>query len=266
MLLGAMNDPQKDILEEIKLFGEMGFDFVELAVEAPGGKPEKLLEKKKEIEDLLNSYNFGVLAHFPWYFHLASHYEKIRDAYLAETKKALEAVAEFKAKSVTLHSEFLPSLFRSNRKLLVAQVRESLGMLREKAEEKGITLLLENGFEDAEGFSEFLPKGVGITLDLGHANLSKDGIEGYLRKFKNRISHVHASDNFGKEDNHLPIGAGGIKWKEVLEKLKRFYDGTITLEIHAEDRDYLALSRDKIEILWYGEKKFRENKEYLFPK
>ena len=31
------------------------------------------------------------------------------------------------------------------------------------------------------------------------------------------------------------------------------------------DRDYLKISREKLEILWYGKKKFEENKEYLQP-
>ena len=51
----------------------------------------------------------------------------------------------------------------------------------------------------------------------------------------------------------------------AVKEMKTFYDGTITLEVHSQDRDYLKISREKLEIMWYGKKKFEENKEYLQP-
>jgi L-ribulose-5-phosphate 3-epimerase UlaE len=47
-----------------------------------------------------------------------------------------------------------------------------------------------------------------------------------------RLLHVHLSDNKGKSDDHLAIGAGTIDWKKELRLLKASgYDDTITLEI-----------------------------------
>jgi len=61
MIIGAMNSPKNSIVGEINLFGEMGFDYFELTVEAPAATPEKIMREKKEILDALHSYNFGVL-------------------------------------------------------------------------------------------------------------------------------------------------------------------------------------------------------------
>jgi sugar phosphate isomerase/epimerase len=62
---------------------------------------------------------------------------------------------------------------------------------------------------------------------------------------------VHANDNFGKEDAHLPIGAGIIDFERILKELKDTqYDETTTLEVFSRDRDYLKISKEKIKRLW----------------
>ena len=59
------------------------------------------------------------------------------------------------------------------------------------------------------------------------------------------------SDNFGKEDQHLPIGAGIIDFSRVVKALKGIgYADTITLEVFSRDRDYLKMSRKKIQEMW----------------
>ena len=44
MIIGAMNDPKKALVDEIAVFGEMGFDFAEITIEAPGAIPDKIIE------------------------------------------------------------------------------------------------------------------------------------------------------------------------------------------------------------------------------
>lgn len=44
---GNLTNPSIDILREIRTIKRMGFDFVEIGIEGPEGKPEKLLKKKK---------------------------------------------------------------------------------------------------------------------------------------------------------------------------------------------------------------------------
>src|SRR3989344_2474068 len=93
MIIGAMNDPKNPLVQELELFGEMGFDFAEITIEPPGATPEKIAAEKKKVEDALHSYNFGVLCHLPWYFSLAHPHQGIEDAIHAEFGKAFEAAA-----------------------------------------------------------------------------------------------------------------------------------------------------------------------------
>ncbi|MEK7254152.1 MAG: TIM barrel protein, partial [Bacteroidota bacterium] len=96
-------------MSEIQLFGEMGFDFVEVTVESPSATPEKITANKKAILDALHSYNFGVLSHYPWYFSVAHPYSAIQEAIIKEFARAFDAAALLGAKKATIHTEFMPS-------------------------------------------------------------------------------------------------------------------------------------------------------------
>ena len=65
---------------------------------------------------------------------------------------------------------------------------------------------------------------------------------------------MHLSENDGTADQHLPLGAAprsSTDWPKHMKKLKAAgYDGTITLEVFANDREYLLLSRDLLRRWW----------------
>lgn len=42
------------------------------------------------------------------------------------------------------------------------------------------------------------------------------------------------------------MGAGKINWKRSIKVLKRYYDGTITLEIFPEDKNHALSSKDRL--------------------
>ena len=91
-------------------------------------------------------------------------------------------------------------------------------------------------------------------LDVGHAQVAGAGknlTEDFLFHFKDRLAHVHFSDNKGNNDDHLPIGVGVVDWEDAIMQLKKVgYDKAITLEIFVKDRYYLLYSKDKIRLLW----------------
>jgi len=270
VIIGAMNDPKKPLVEEITLFGEMNFDFAEITIEAPAATPEKIAKEKKAVLDALHSYNFGVLAHMPWYFSVAHPYRGVQDAIDGEFCSAFDTAVHLGAKKVTLHTEFLPSGIQE-RQLHVARTIETMRRLCKEANDRGLRLLVENfnasSFSIKEFKSLFSEVDMGMTLDVGHAGTSDgEGMQNYVAQFRKRIEHVHLHDNDRRSDQHLPLGAGKHDIVREIGGLKAFYDGTVTLEIHSQDRDYLKISRDKLEILWYGKKKFEENKDYLDPK
>ena len=269
MIIGAMNNPKNNLVEEINLFGEMGFDYFELTIEAPAATPEKIMRGKKEILDALHSYNFGVLSHYPWYFSVAHPYESIQRAINEEFGHAFAAAALLGAKKATIHTEWMPPGVQE-RPVMVAKTIESIKKLHKSAAEHGLELLIENFGHSSFSIRDFKllfsELGINMTFDVGHAaKHDGEGVDSYLREFKKRVKHVHLHDNNKKEDQHLPLGAGRIDMQHVVKELKSFYDGTVTLEVHSEDREYLKSSREKLEIMWYGKEHHQRNKEYLFP-
>ena len=81
---------------------------------------------------------------------------------------------------------------------------------------------------------------VGICLDTGHAFLSGD-LQHVAHKLSGHLWMVHASDNRGTFDDHLPPGDGSIPWRELLAQLMRSaFSGTIILEVAGQpDRETL---------------------------
>jgi sugar phosphate isomerase/epimerase len=269
MIIGAMNNPKNDLASEIEAFGEMGFDYFEITVESPSATPEKIAANRKKIMDALHSYNLGVLSHYPWYFSVAHPYENIQKAINAEFGKAFESAASLGAKLATIHTEFMPPSVQE-KPVQVARTVASIKALHKIASDVGLELLIENygasSFAIKDFKSLFSELDMRMTLDVGHAEVSGgEGMDGYVSNFKKRIAHVHLHDNNRMVDQHLPLGAGKIDIEKCVKDLKSFYDGTITLEVHSSDRDFMQMGREKLEILWFGRKKFEENKDYLQP-
>ena len=139
---------------------------------------------------------------------------------------------------------------------------EVLGPLCEDAARVGVTIVLEhvpfagaNQLELIDGILENIPL-LRFHLDSGHAKLERghDRWNDYLHHLGSKLAHVHLSDNDGTADQHLPVGSvprSTTDWPDRIRKLKASgYDGTITLEVFAPEREYVLLSRDLVRKWW----------------
>jgi len=261
MKYGAMNFPVKPVLREIEEIGGLGFDYVELTMDPPEATPQKLLPQKKVIQELLSRYGMGIMGHLPTFVLTADLYESFREASLRENFAALECATEFGIQTMVLHPSFITGLGKFVLDRAKGYGMESMEAILKKANGLGITLCLENMFPQANFLSqpqefqdvfETFPE-LRLTLDIGHANLGggRNRSFEFIQRYAYRIGHVHGNDNFGKEDNHLPIGAGLIDFDKIIKGLKEAgYSETITLEVFSKDRDYLRISRDKLKRMW----------------
>jgi hypothetical protein len=76
-----------------------------------------------------------------------------------------------------------------------------------------------------------LPASVGVCLDTGHAALGHHW-HALVEIAGARLRHVHASDNHGHRDDHLPPGLGTIDWTAIASSLRAaHFDGWIMLEL-----------------------------------
>jgi sugar phosphate isomerase/epimerase len=142
---------------------------------------------------------------------------------------------------------------------VIQQNLKSLTEILEAAAGTGVGIMIENlpgDFNSADQLGQLLdplPE-LGLHLDIGHTELmvERSTMEGILARFADRIRHVHLHDNKGgSADLHLPLGAGIIDVASHLRRLKNVgYDGTITLEVFTPDPSNLALSAEKLRVMW----------------
>ncbi len=127
--------------------------------------------------------------------------------------------------------------------LVLAEKTRALKEIVEHGRKNSVAINLENLSETAEDFEPVIGQvpDLGLTLDVGHANLggSENKSIAIIEKFGKLIRHVHLHDNRGgqskDDDLHLPIGAGTVDFKAILTSLMSAgYDGTLTLEVKPE--------------------------------
>lgn len=76
------------------------------------------------------------------------------------------------------------------------------------------------------------PQHVGICWDFGHAH--KNGVDQAvaLREVGSRLKATHIHNNFGHDDQHLPVPLGTVDWDVMMRALADIgYDGSLSLEL-----------------------------------
>src|SRR5262245_22021191 len=249
MQIGAMNNPQNDVLAEIRWMAEMGLDFIDLTLEPPAAATWKV--DPKRIRNALDDAGMGVVGHTAYYLPISSPFESLRRASVSELKVCLEVFAEVGARWMNLHPDRYAPLH--DRRFIIERDLQSIRDLLDMSARVGVGLMIENlpgDFNTVEQLAELLEPipDLGLHLDIGHANLltPMNTADEIIRVYANRLRHVHLHDNKGGgADLHLPLGAGTMNVARHVRTLKASgYDGRITLEVFTEDRGYLAHSRD----------------------
>jgi sugar phosphate isomerase/epimerase len=140
---------------------------------------------------------------------------------------------------------------------------DALRTLTEKTAAFGVTVAIETPLPHLIGghpdeFASLLQR-VGpaarVCLDTGHTHLG--GFVGrFIELAGDRLLHVHAHDNHGHFDDHLPPGDGAIDWPTVVAALAAAkYAGWIILELKCPDSpmvEHFQRARHMAEYLFNG--------------
>jgi len=256
-----MNFPVRRLEEEIRAIAALGFDFLELAMDPPGAQVADLMQRSARLRELLASCGLDLVCHLPTFVSTADLSPRIREASLRESLDGLEVASSLGAHRVVVHPSFFMGLGSYVREASEGLAMASLAELVHRGRELGLQICLENMFsaagwlataEDFAPIMEAFPE-LGITLDIGHAHIlgGSDCALGFIHRYPTRIRHLHVSDNWGRHDDHLPLGAGNVRMRPIISELRRIsYDGWVTFEIFSPDRDYLRISREKFLKLW----------------
>jgi len=116
----------------------------------------------------------------------------------------------------------------------------SVKLLLKIAKNYGVKIAIENVPEpfpflmkNVEHFTQFyeeINEDIGLVLDIGHANINQQ-VEQFITTFSDKIVHIHAHDNCGKDDQHLGVGYGTVNWNKTAVLLKQTsYDNAVIVE------------------------------------
>lgn len=212
---------------------------------------------KKEINFLIGlkkERNVQYVVHAPYFDGgLNAFNRNMRKAALEEVFYFIDIAFKLKSKILVLHPAIEPyGLKIQKRKELEI---DSYKKIAKYAKKKGISVGLENEaqtnfwFPDRACRFKELKKVInkvnlnnfGLTLDIGHANVTGENFVKAIYQLKEKILHIHAHDNFGKKevkgrfDPHLLPGDGEINWKKVIKSLREInYQGYFGIECNIE--------------------------------
>ena len=259
MRYGTMNFPVKPVVEEIHAAAFLAMDYLELAMDPPCAHYSRLREQKEAITTALRRNNLGLVCHLPTFVYTAHLTDSIRQASVKEMIASLETAVDLGAEKAVIHPGYIDGLAVYVVDDALALAMDSLDRIGRRAMELGVVLCIENMFprlgpyaapDDFEVIFRRFPE-LKLVLDTGHAHIGDPAgrrIVDFILRFKDRLAHVHISDNMGRSDDHLPVGQGTIPFKAVARALRSVrYDSTITLEIFGEDRSAVAASRQALE-------------------
>jgi sugar phosphate isomerase/epimerase len=248
--IGYPNHPRKDVIQEIEWIAAQGFDFVDLCLEPDHAAVETV--DTGRVRQALQRLGLSAVGHTAWYLPIASPMAQLRRAAVTAAEDYLRAFAAIGVPAATVHANW-PGMMFTEPEGLRWQI-ETLSEIRRIGEGMGVRIMYEAAtkeWDTADNIARVLDAVPGLLchLDLGHCNLFGRDPATMVRRFADRLYHVHVHDNFGGQaDLHLPPGTGSIRWPEVFAALREArYDRTITLEVFSNDRDYVVLAKRKVE-------------------
>ncbi|NJS40115.1 MAG: sugar phosphate isomerase/epimerase [Rhodobacteraceae bacterium] len=191
-----------------------------------------------ETVKLLDGHEGRLGIHGPfWGFTIASYDPEVRKLVTRRMGQALDVCAAVKGTHVVIHSPFTTwgynhrGLYPKDSARMVEAARDTLAAALKRAEDMGVTFVLEN-IEDIEpadraALCEALGwQALALSVDTGHAHYAHGSTGGppvdfYIRAAGQRLGHVHLQDADGFADRHWQIGHGTILWPSVFDAIAK---------------------------------------------
>ncbi len=175
--------------------------------------------------------------------------EEARKFAVRRLSDAIALAPIFRPAGIVLHGGYFDWLFDFQPEKWFPPARRSFGELCESAEKAGTDLFVENVFDEIPDHLLRLREAVGsprlhFCFDPGHATLfSRLPVHKWAEAFGEGIREMHAHDNRGRRDDHLPVGEAGINFRGVVLAVKDAGARPIlTVEPHRRDHFHRSVT------------------------
>ena len=228
--LAGLKDKLEDSLEFIE---SLGLEYAEFLHQHPNEFVD---------QDIFGSYNLKYSVHAPFMdLNIASLQQKSRINSIEQIKTSIDLANEINAEAVVVHPGLITFLGRNFKDEVYSLANESIKEIGDYGKDLGVLVTIENMpafesmiYQNMNDLNDILVElDMSMTLDIGHANhVGYTADEMYF----DSIKHVHAHDNNGDDDSHLPLGEGSIDLKHIINTLEaKNYDGIYIIEVNDYD-------------------------------
>ncbi|MEM7236310.1 MAG: sugar phosphate isomerase/epimerase family protein [Pseudomonadota bacterium] len=190
----------------------------------------------EEAKRQLDGYRGRLGVHGPFKgFVIHSQDPEIREVVTRRFMQCLDICEALGAIQMVLHSPFTPWSYNNMPKAegtmerVIERTRKCLGPVIARAEDMGLTIVMENVADKDPGERNAVIDGIGspafkVSLDTGHAHMSHGTqnappVDYFVRAAGNRLSHVHLQDGDPYADRHWAIGEGSVPWHAVFREI-----------------------------------------------
>ena len=226
--------------DTIKAATDLGYDCVELFLEFPQTEMDQVTQAQREqAKKLAQELKIEIAGHAPFNsLNLASFNRGIREESIRQSIEAVKFVSDLGGNTVIIHNgEYIIDAAWGPAAETGMGIQwdlnlDSLKRVAASAQERAVFLCLENcnfvgnkierNLDDLlEIKNEVASPNLKFNLDLGHSRLA-EGVPAAIKALGEDIRHIHFTDNFGRNDDHLIIGTGNFDYQPFLYFIRRF--------------------------------------------
>lgn len=256
----------EDIITAVTKIANAGHKRIELFCELPGFYPGKVEDRTLDaLASLASRRQVAYSIHPPCKgLNPASSDSEERARVVRAYTGTIDLAARLGIRDMVVHcgSKSNPYVPREVAFDLAQQTLQTVGAA---AEEAGVAMLLENTCwgetsilrtpQDLVNLAGSCPSSTQLLLDTGHAAIWGVSPAECARAWLPRLGQIHAHDNHGEHDEHLPLGEGIIDWCGLIHFLAaESWDGVFMIEVAQQEDSARALesSLDIVHRSWEG--------------
>ena len=218
---------------------------------------------------LLDGYTGRLGIHGPfWGFTIGTSDPEVQKIVARRMDQGLDICAALGATQMVIHSPYSTwdynnlDNFPDNRRNLMDNVHACIGAAVKRAEDQGVTLVMEN-IEDIDPLDRkrlvesFASDALKLSIDTGHAQYAygRTGappVDYFVTAAGDMLDHIHLQDAEGYADRHWALGEGTIRWTAVFRAIAAL-NVKPRLILELRDKAGIGPSMDYLERMGLGQ-------------
>jgi len=179
--------------------------------------------------------------------------QRIKEVTRDRLSKTIQVARYLAPRMIVFHPGYESWKFDGNVKLWLESSLQTWRPLVREAEETGLTLAVENVFEESPDpiknlLEEIHSPRFRFCFDTGHHHVfAKTPLHVWMKALGGFLAEVHLHDNHKETDEHLPVGEGEFDFDQFFALLSQFnLNPLFTIEPHDEvhlQRGLLAVKK-----------------------